>query len=163
LQVPPYVQFKNQAYVGGKSFDNSNGKYPDFLLKHKATNNTFIIEIKKPETSLLENKPYRGKDVFSPSKELVGAISQVLSQKYSLETEITSLAHNSEDKNVEAYNVQGLVIIGKIDILKENPKKCSFELFRNNQKNLRIITYDECLGQLNYIIEFLKEKMKTNE
>jgi hypothetical protein len=41
-------------YVGGKSFNNSNGQYPDFLQKHKITNNTFIIEIKTPKTPLLE-------------------------------------------------------------------------------------------------------------
>jgi hypothetical protein len=155
----PYVKFQNQAYVGGKSFDNSNGKYPDFLLKHKATNNTFIIEIKKPTSLLLENKPYRGTDVYPPSNELSGAISQVLSQKYSLETDIASLTHKSSDREVEAYNVQGLIIIGRIEDLKAPPQKCSFELFRNNQKNIRITTYDECLEQLKSMIECLSKKL----
>jgi hypothetical protein len=155
----PYVKFQNQAYVGGKSFDNSNGKYPDFLLKHKAINNTFIIEIKTPNSRLLDTKKYR-EDVYSPSKELSGSISQILSQKYSLETEIASLSHNSEDKDIEAYNVQGLIIIGKLDNLKEKAHKRSFELFRNNQKNIRIITYDECFEILKSMIEYLSEKQE---
>lgn len=154
----PYVQFKNQAYVGGKSFDNSNGQYPDFLQKHKITNNVFIVEIKTPHTCLLEKTPYRKTGVYSASKDLSGAISQLLTQKYQLETDIASLIKNSDDREVEAYNVQGLIIIGKLSELKQKEMKRSFELFRNNQKNMRIITYDECFEQLNSFIELLSEK-----
>lgn len=156
----PYVQFKNQAYVGGKSFDNSNGQYPDFLHKHKITNNTFIVEIKTPQTSLLEKKPYRNTGVYSTSKDLSGAVSQLLTQKYQLETDIASLIKNSEDREVEAYNVQGLIIIGKLSDLEEQTMKRSFELYRNNQKNLRIITYDECLEQLKSFIDLLGRDRK---
>ena len=156
----PYIQFKSQAYVGGKSFDNTNGKYPDFLLKHKIVNNTFIVEIKKPSTKLLEITPYRGTDVFAPSDELSGAISQFLAQKYNLETTIATLTHEAEDKNVEAYNVQGLVIIGKLNSLTEKFHKRSFELYRNNQKNVRIITYDECLEQLSSFVDHLSDKIR---
>lgn len=153
----PYIQFKNQAYVGGKSFDNLNGQYPDFLHKHKITNNTFIIEIKTPQTSLLEKLPYRETGVYSASKELSGSISQILTQKYQLETEIASLLKNAEDRNVEAYNVQGLLIIGSLSSLVEKEKKRSFELYRHNQKNLRIVTYDECFEQLKTFIDLLSK------
>jgi hypothetical protein len=156
----PYVQFKNQAYVGGKSFDNTNGQYPDFLQKHKITNNTFIVEIKTPLTSLLETKPYRGTGVYAASKDLSGAISQLLTQKYQLETDIATLIKNAEDREVEAYNVQGLIIIGRLSKLDEKDMKRSFELYRNNQKNLRIVTYDECLEQLKYFIDLLDKDIK---
>lgn len=162
----PYIQFKNQAYVGGKSFDNANGKYPDFLLKHKIVNNTFIVEIKKPSTKLLEMNPYRGTDVFAPSNELSGAISQFLDQKYELETNIANLTHTAEDRNVEAYNVQGLVIVGHSNSLTEQAHKRSFELYRNNQKNVRVITYDECLEQLTSFVNHLSgkiNKLQTEE
>ncbi len=157
LSGSPYVQFKNQAYVGGKSFDNKNGQYPDFLQKHKMTNNTFIVEIKTPQSLLLEKKPYRETGVFAASKDLSGSISQILTQKYQLETEIASLIKNAEDRNVEAYNVQGLIIIGRLSNLKEKSMKRSFELFRNNQKNIRIITYDECLEQLKSFVDLLSK------
>jgi hypothetical protein len=151
----PYVQFNNKAYVGGKSFDNKNGQYPDFLYKHKLTNNNFIIEIKRPNTQLLEKMPYRKTGVYPPSKELSGAISQALTQKYQLETDIASLIKNADDRDVDTYNVQGLVIIGllnKFDGDDVKAKKRSFELYRNNQKSLRIMTYDECQEQLNYFL-----------
>jgi len=156
----PYVQFKNQAYIGGKSFNNTNGQYPDFLQKHKITNNTFIVELKTPQALLIDKKPYRDTGVYSTSKDLSGAISQLLTQKYQLETDIASLIKNAEDREVEAYNVQGLIIIGRLSSLSEKDMKRSFELFRNNQKNLRIVTYDECLEQLNTFIDLL-EKYKS--
>ncbi|HBN04589.1 MAG TPA: hypothetical protein DD434_02200 [Bacteroidales bacterium] len=152
----PYIKYKNQAYVGGKSFDNSNGQFPDFLYKHKISNNTFIIEIKKPQTSLLDKIPYRKTGVYSPSKELSGSISQLLTQKYQLETDIATLIKNAEDREVEAYNVQGLIIIGSLYSLENKEMKRSFELYRNNQKNIRIITYDECLEQLKAFIDLLR-------
>ena len=159
----PYVQFKNQAYVGGKSFDNLNGQYPDFLQKHKITNNTFIVEIKTPQTLLLEKNPYRKTGVYSASKNLSGSISQILTQKYQLETEIASLIKNAEDRDVEAYNVQGLIIIGRLSSLEEKDMKRSFELFRNNQKNIRIITYDECLEQLKSFVDLLSQNTKIED
>ena len=154
----PYIHFKNQAYVGGKSFDNKNGQYPDFLYKHKITNNSFIVEIKCPKTPLLEKDPYRA-GVYSPSKELSGSVSQLLTQKYQLETDIASLIKNADDRNVEAYNVQGVIIIGLLSNFYNNDeklKKRSFELFRNNQKNIRIMTYDECQEQLDNFLQGIK-------
>ena len=161
----PYMQLKNQTYVGGKSFDNTNGQYPDFLYKHKITNNSFIIEIKCPKTKLLKTTPYRETGVYSSSEELTGSISQVLTQKYQLETNIATLSHAAEDRNVEAYNVQCCIIVGSLKGLEgddEINKKRSFELFRHNQKNLRIITYDECQEQLNNFLQIMKKGVKNH-
>lgn len=159
----PYVKFKNQAYVGGKSFDNSNGQYPDFLQKHKLTNNTFIIEIKTPKTPLLDKTAYRDTGVYNPTKHLSGSITQLLTQKYQLETEISTLIKNADDRNVEAYNVQSLLIIGNLSSLTTKEMIRSFELFRNNQKNLRIVTYDECLEQLKTFISLLSKSIDESE
>jgi hypothetical protein len=162
----PYIQLNNKAYVGGKSFDNAGGQYPDFLYKHKLTNNNFIIEIKRPSAPLLEKKYYRKTGVYSPSKELSGAVSQFLTQKYQLETDIASLIKNNDDRDIEAYNVQGLVIIGLLDNLGSDnikERKRSFELFRNNQKNLRIMTYDECQEQLDYFLAQINKNRRNRE
>ncbi|QKJ62837.1 Shedu immune nuclease family protein [Flavobacterium sp. M31R6] len=159
----PYVKFKNQAYVGGKSFDNSNGQYPDFLQKHKLTNNTFIIEIKTPQTTLLDKTAYRDTGIYNPSKNLSGSITQLLTQKYQLETEISTLIKNADDRNVEAYNIQTLLIIGNLSSLTSKEMIRSFELFRNNQKNLRIVTYDECLEQIKTFISLLSKSIDECE
>lgn len=159
----PFVSFKNQAYVGGKSFDNSNGQYPDFLHKNKLTNNTFIIEIKTPNTSLLDKTPYRNTGIYNPSKHLSGSITQLLTQKYQLETDISNLIKNAEDRNIEAYNVQSLLIIGNLNSLESKDMIRSFELFRNNQSNLRIMTYDECLELLKTFTSLLSKSIEIVE
>jgi hypothetical protein len=156
----PYVLFNNQAYLGGKSFDNRNSQYTDFLYKNKLTNNSFIIEIKRPDTSLLKTKSYRT-GVYQPSKDLSGAVSQVLTQKYQLDSDIASLIKNSSNRDVDAYNAQCLLIVGllkELDGENAKEKKRSFELYRNNQKNIRIITYDECQELLNIFIDGLKRE-----
>jgi hypothetical protein len=112
---------------------------------------------------LLEKRPYRETGVYSASKELSGSISQILTQKYQLETDIASLIKNAEDRNVEAYNVQGLLIIGSLSSLVDKEMKRSFELFRHNQKNLRIVTYDECLEQLKTFIDLLGKSESIDE
>jgi hypothetical protein len=156
----PCILFNNQTYLGGKSFDNRNGQYTDFLYKNKLTNNSFIIEIKCPDTSLLEIKPYRT-GVYQPSKDLSGAVSQVLMQKYQLDSDIASLIKNVGDRDVDAYNTQCLLIVGllkRLDGENVKEKKRSFELYRNNQKNIRIITYDECQELLNIFLDGLKRE-----
>lgn len=159
----PFVKFKNQAYVGGKSFDNSNGQYPDFLQKHKLTRSTFIIEIKTPNTPLLDKTAYRDTGVYNPTKHLSGSITQLLTQKYQLETDISNLIKNAEDRDVEAYNVQSLLIIGNLSNLSSKDMIRSFELFRNNQNNLRIVTYDECLEQLKTFISLLSKSIENSD
>jgi hypothetical protein len=154
----PNVLFKEQAYLSGKSFENKNGQYTDFLYRNKLTNNSYIIEIKCPETLLLEKKSYRS-GVYPVSKDLAGAVTQILSQKYQLETDYASLIKNSNDRNIEAYNVQCLLIIGllkKLDGEDAKERKRSFELFRNNQKNIRIMTYDECQELLTLFLDISK-------
>jgi len=154
----PYILINSQAFLGGKSFNNKNGQYTDFLYKHKITNNSFIVEIKCPNTPLLEKNHYRA-GVYSPSTKLSGAVSQALTQKYQLETEIANLIKNADDRNVEAYNVQGFIIIGLLSSLgNEKAKKRSFELFRNNQKNIKIMTYDECQEQLDNFLLVMDKK-----
>ncbi len=113
---------------------------------------------------MLDKTAYRDTGVYNPSKHLSGSITQILTQKYNLETEISTLMKNSFDRNVEAYNVQGLLIIGNLTSLLDSREMIrSFELFRNNQKNIRIVTYDECLEQLKTFIGLLSHSVKEEE
>jgi len=86
-----------------------------------------------------------------------------LTQKYQLETEISTLIKNAEDRNVEAYNVQSLLIIGNLSSLTSKEMIRSFELFRNNQNNLKIVTYNECLEQLKTFISLLNKSIDECE
>jgi len=81
----PFMLVQGQAYVGGKRLNGRGGKYTDFLWASVTTGNLALIEIKRPETELLYQKPYRGDDVYGPSSDLGGAIAQVLDQRFKLQ------------------------------------------------------------------------------
>lgn len=50
----PVILYKDEAYVGGKTIDNKNGKFNDFLIKNSLSDNVSFLEIKTHKTKLLE-------------------------------------------------------------------------------------------------------------
>ena len=140
LSIPVAI-LKGKAYVGGKDYTDGGGRIADFLYRNELTKNVCIIEIKTPIKKLIDTKtPYRKPDVYSLGKELTGGVVQVLDQKDNLQREFYKL---SEGK-FEAFNPKTVLIIGKIKDLNKGQLK-SFELFRNNLKDVEIVTFDELL------------------
>lgn len=149
----PCVLYQSQAYVGGKSFANRGGNLPDFLYQNKLTKNLAIVEIKTPQTPLL-GVQYRGQS-YSVSKELSGAITQVLSYRQSLLQTFAQLRLMSED-SVEAFSPQCVVVIGNSSELhNERNRLGSFENFRGCLSGVSVFTYDELLVKLRDLIALL--------
>ena len=148
----PIIKVQDQASIGGRKFSGSGEKITDFLVKNSMTNNTAIIEIKKPQTELLNKKPFRS-GVYTPSSELSGSINQVLDQKYQFEREITPIKINSKMYDIETYAVHCCLIIGKMPSDADRQK--SFELCRRNSKDVEIVTFDELLKKLKELSAFL--------
>lgn len=88
----PIILFKDEAYVGGKDIDNTNGKFSDYLMKNKLSDNVTFLEIKTHKTDLLNAKAYRGNDVFSVTDELSGCVNQVLNQRDNFQKEYDHFA-----------------------------------------------------------------------
>lgn len=151
----PVILFKREAYVGGKTIDNRNGKFNDFLIKNSLSNNVSFLELKTHKTKLLENKPYRGEDVFSATKDLTGCVVQVLNQRDNFQKEFYATKGKSKG-NFETFNSKCVVLIGSTSDLDEN-QKYSFELFRSNCRDVEILTFDE----LQTKIESLQTLMTT--
>ena len=148
----PIIKVQDQASVGGRKISGSGEKITDFLVKNSMTNNTAIIEIKRPQTELLNKKPFRH-GVYTPSSELSGSINQVLDQKYRFEREIAQIKENSRISDIETYSVHCCLIIGKMPSDEDQQK--SFELFRRNSKDVEIVTFDELLKKLKELSVFL--------
>lgn len=155
LSIPVAI-LKDKAFVGGKDYTDKGGRVADFLYRNELTKNVFIIEIKTPLKKIIDTKkPYRKPDVYSLGKELTGGLVQVLDQRDNLQKEFYKL---SEGK-FEAFNPKLLLVIGKIKSLNKEQTK-SFELFRNNLKDVEIITFDELLERTNMIFGCFIEKKK---
>ncbi len=153
----PIIKFDEQVCVGGRMFSGAGYKIADFLFTNNSTDNSAIIEIKKPSTDLLNNTPYRG-SVYSPCKELSGSINQLLDQKYKFQQEITQFKANERRYDIESYSINCLLIIGKTP--QEPDQKKSFELFRGNSKDIEIITFDELLEKLKQLHSFLSPNIQ---
>lgn len=137
----PVILFQDEAYAGGKAVDNKGGKFTDFLIKSSLSDNVAFFEIKTHKTQLLEKTAYRGNDVFSTTKDLAGCVNQVLNQRDKFQKSYATLKLESEDE-FETINSACFVLAGSIESLTKK-QKYSFELFRSNNKDVEIITFDE--------------------
>lgn len=150
----PVLKMGDQVSVGGRKFDGSGDKIADFVVKAAATGNLGLIEIKTPQTELLTSKkPYR-RDVYAPTWELSGAVSQVLDQANHLHRNLLALKDNSEDHSIEAFAINAVVIAGRNPTEKAERK--SFEFYRNSLRSVLILTFDELLHKLEQLHEVLR-------
>ena len=151
----PVVILDKKVYLGGKDISNKGGNIIDFLYQNNLTKNVELIEIKIPQTRLL-GKKYRG--VYSISEELSGAINQVLNYREELQKNYYSLKNNSEN-DFSSFNPKCLIIAGCIkDELNDLTKIKAFEIFRNDLKNVEIVSYDELKTKIELLLKIFENK-----
>lgn len=145
----PIIKLHGHASVGGMRIDGGGEKITDFLFRNMQTGNLALIEIKRPDTNLLyTRKAYRG-GVFRPSDEISGAVTQILDQRFQLQTDFATLAYKSNLKDTHPYAVHCIVIAGTTPESSEEKK--SLELFRSSSKEVFVVTFDETLIKLKEI------------
>lgn len=150
----PMVSVRSGATVGGRGLSGSGDKIADYMFKNSLTNNVALVEIKKPTTQLLEAREYR-QGVFGPSKELNGAVSQVLDQAYNLTKNLPGLKESSRQWDLESYAISCFVVAGRTPPASDPVRQKSFELYRANSRSVTIVTYDEILERLRLLRDFL--------
>lgn len=156
LSIPVAI-LKDKTFVGGKDYTDKGGKIADFLYRNNLTKNVFIVEIKTPLKKIIDGKtPYRKPDVFSMGKELTGGLVQILDQRDNLQKEFYKLSSGK----FEAFNPKLMLVIGKISSLNSGQLK-SFELFRNNLKDVEIVTFDELLERTKMVFGNFVEIKKS--
>ncbi|WP_438346823.1 Shedu immune nuclease family protein [Methylorubrum populi] len=155
----PVAIFGEQVSVGGGAFNGSGGKLADYVVRSGLLGNVSLVEIKKPGTALVEAKSYRG-GVHAPTKELSGAVTQVLDQRYRLQGEIGQKKLNTGIFDVFAYSIQCIVIAGRIPDMESTKK--SLEIYRSNLRDVVVITFDELLEKLKALEKFLSSGQDEN-
>jgi antiviral defense system Shedu protein SduA len=140
-----------------------DGKRADGLLKTAGVLSSLcLVEIKKPNTSLLEGQAYRP-DCWQASRELSGGVAQ--SQKTVQKTlENLPVEFRPADKNgnptgevLYSYRPKSFLLIGKLSEFMTNQgtnreKFASFELLRRNTIAPEIITFDELFERARFIV-----------
>jgi len=142
-----------QFHAKGSTLTGAGAQIGDFLYKEYGQA-LAIVEIKTPETALLHGTAYRGKEVFGPTSELSGAVTQVLFQQSELRQRWMTHEHdNPALRQSGADVIKCVVVAGR---MPTDPSKLrSFEVFRNACKDVDIVTFDELLAKL----EFLEKQL----
>lgn len=147
----PVVVVQASASVGGGTLSGVGTKIADFLSKNSSTYNAALVEIKRPGTPILGAEYRTG--VWAPSRELMGAVVQVLDQRQKFVTNIASIKQSSRVYDLEAYSVDCVLVAGRTPRTPE--EAASFELIRSQFKDVRVVTFDDLLGKLILLREML--------
>lgn len=155
----PTVLINDEAYVGGKTINNNSGKLVDFLYANPFSKDAVLIEIKTPSTPLITPNEYRT-GVHSVHKELMGAVTQVLTYKTSIQREYQTIDYNNYRQGIKTdfdiINPNCVVIAGRFDTLTDTAHRHSFELYRKELKNVTVITFDELFERVKGLIQLLE-------
>ena len=140
------------------------GKRSDALMKTRGIISSLcFVEIKRHDTPLLGSAQYRP-DVWTPSAELAGGVSQV---QTTVHAAIESLGHKlmprdrmGDPTGEVLFNIEprSCLVIGSLEQFQTGrgvnvPKFRSFELYRRHTWRPEIITFDELLQRARFIVE----------
>ncbi len=142
-----------QFHAKGSTLTGSGAQIGDFLFKERGQA-LAIVEIKTPETILLRAKAYRGQEVFGPTSDLSGAMTQVLFQQNELKQRWAHHRHDTPGLQQSGADVIKCVVVA--GTLPTDPIQLrSFEVFRNACKDVDIVTFDELLAKLEFLEKHL--------
>ncbi len=150
----PVVVIRSKAYVGGKQLSNLGGRELDFLASTESTDAVILIEIKTPQTKLL-GPTYRD-GVFPLSRDLSGAIAQVLRYRQSLMRQFDSVTAE-HPRRLTLGEPRCIVIAGHSTELTDQNMKENFELQRERTHGVTVLTFDELFLRLERLISLLEK------
>ncbi len=153
----PIMLIDQQVYVGGKRITNRSGNTADFLYENSITENVVLVEIKTPATPLLGAR-YRN-NVINVSTDLTGGHLQIMNARRSLIENFSELM-SKEGSYRRPLSPNGLLIVGSAVQLREQDQRASFEMFRNTQRDIDIVTFDELRQKIELMIELLMNVAK---
>lgn len=152
--------FDREMTVGNAGTDNKEKPTVDFLQNF--TDYSVLVEIKLPSTQIFRSKKGGRSGTWEFSREFVGAVSQVLEQK--AEWLASSRIEDKYSKNgqkklqTRTRNAKAILIVGSSKEFSDGEsirdceiKKDTFELFRQENRTIDIITYDELLERARFI------------
>jgi len=155
LFLTPYQFFGRELNTGVPDIRGRNSNTIDFGFIGMYSNELAVVEI-KPPTAQLVCEAYRN-NVFEIGKEVTNGIGQVLQNKDNLMKYYNSKQSNSDPSDrYSLFDPECILLIGDYSIIEDDEnKKRSFELFRKNSKNVRIVTYNEILSRITNLISLM--------
>lgn len=143
---------QDQPQYGGTTVTGGGGQRGDQLHStHGNVQYTVLVEIKKPNTRLLNDQSYRN-GAYSVSSELAGGVAQLQSCCRQWEVDGSRTDENRElMAAVKTVRPKGILVIGNTSELQDFQRCKSFELFRSHLNGIAILTYDELYERASFI------------
>lgn len=143
---------------------NGRGNRVDALMRTQALISSLcFVEIKRHDTPLLSQTPYRT-NVWNPSSELSGGVVQlqhvVQNALEEIGREVRLEGEDGSPTGETLYNLRprSFLVVGNLSEFQTGNgvnkyKYSSFELYRKSIQQPEIITFDELLHRARYIVE----------
>jgi hypothetical protein len=145
-----------QALYGGADVTGRGGEEGDFLMATEGdVRFAVLVEIKKPETDLIDAVRYRN-GAWRPSKELAGGVAQLQANCQQWQVASRQLPNSdwASERDITTAQPEGILVIGRLSSIDDNrEKEESFERFRRHLWNPKVITYDELYARAEFIVE----------
>lgn len=150
-------QEQDQPYYGGTSVDGKGGQRGDYLTSTVGDLNfTVLVEIKTPDTPLLQGDKEIRSGAWSLSKKLTDALSQIQANIDIWDKQGSKQADNVdklEKENVFTVQPKGIIVIGQLGQLESRSKRETFQRFRKSLHGVDILTFDELLNRARFIVD----------
>jgi len=159
---------QREATMSSIELDGTNAVIADYLLGDKMF--TTFVEVKKPSTPLFSSVKNRSNS-WKLSNDVIHSVSQILEQKASGLIKFEKQQYDSSGSPIDqkAYDSKVILIMGAWKELKASKsiheseiKKKTFELFRQDSRNIEILTYDEIYDRAKFIVEGTKKEVESN-
>ncbi len=147
---------QREVTLSAIDLDGTNAVTGDFLLG--TTDFTVLVELKRPDTPLFDSGLNRSRS-WRLSKDLINAVSQILSQKAAWQLKSSGINYDSKGDVIKqkASDPKCILLVGTRNQFKETErnrdiKLKTFELFRRDSRNIEILTYDELYDRAYFIV-----------
>ena len=157
-------QEQDQPHYGGTRVDGTGGQKGDYLTSTVGDLNfTVLVEIKTPDTPLLQGDKEIRSGAWSLSKQLTDALSQIQANIDIWDKQGSKQSDNVdklEKENIFTVQPKGIVIIGQLAQLDSRSKRETFQRFRKSLHGIDILTFDELLNRARFIVDEKIEEKK---
>lgn len=151
-------QRQSQPNYGGTRVDGTGGQRGDNLMSTMGDLNfTVLVEIKTPNTHLLQGTQEIRNGAWSLSKNLTDAVSQIQANVYAWEKQGSEQPENKdslEGESVYTVKPKGIIVIGNLKqfgVIRH--KRETFQRFRKSMHGIDIITFDELYKRAKFIVD----------
>jgi len=167
------VTTQSQPTYGGTGVIGRGGEKGDFLMATEGdVRFAVLVEIKRPDTELLAKKQYRN-GAWLIGEELAGGTAQLQANcdRWAKEGSRTDANRDwADDESITTVQPKGILLIGRLAQLngqtagEGTTRRESFERFRRSLWNPEVLTYDELLDRVRFLVRQAKPaELPTDE